>query len=135
MARLLTAVSLISALLLHPARALAQVADEEPIAAPQPTVPELIDAAAWKYGLSATRLRRIARCESGMGSNPLAYRWDRAHRGVFQFSRRTFEWAAPRAGYPANWALAFDDAINVDVAAWLMSHPRQGGGFQHWTCK
>ncbi|HXI15807.1 MAG TPA: transglycosylase SLT domain-containing protein, partial [Chloroflexota bacterium] len=59
------------------------------------TIPELIDAAAYRWGVSAARMRCIAWRES-------TYRpWATSpggHRGLFQFADSTFRWASWNAG-------------------------------------
>ncbi|HXI15229.1 MAG TPA: transglycosylase SLT domain-containing protein [Chloroflexota bacterium] len=106
------------------------VIEPEPVIEPAPlarplTIPELIDAAAYRWGVSAARMRCIAWRES-------TYRpWVTSpggHRGLFQFADRTYQWASWNAG--VGGSSPYDPYAAAESAAWLMSQP---GGFQHWS--
>jgi soluble lytic murein transglycosylase-like protein len=89
-----------------------------PAAAPTvPTVEQLIRAAAARYGLSPTRLLRLATCESSL--NPRAVGPGGHALGLFQFTGPTWGEVAPRAGYTG--ASPFDPAAASMVAAWAIS--------------
>jgi len=92
------------------------------------TIPELIDAAAYRWGVSAARMRCIAFRESGF--NPYAISpW--GHVGLWQWDWRTWEWASRQAGYAG--ASPFDPWASTEVALWVITHPLQGGGWGHWS--
>ncbi|HXI16817.1 MAG TPA: transglycosylase SLT domain-containing protein [Chloroflexota bacterium] len=88
-----------------------------PIARPL-TIPELIDAAAYRWGVSAALMRRITWCESRW--NPWAVSpW--GDRGIAQFNRITWQEQAPLAGLPANFDAAFDPVMSLELMARLVS--------------
>ncbi|HXI19135.1 MAG TPA: transglycosylase SLT domain-containing protein, partial [Chloroflexota bacterium] len=75
-----------------------------PIARPL-TIPELITAAAWRYGVDPGYMVRLAHCESGL--RPWAVSpW--GDRGLFQWQAASWREAAPKAGITADWSAAFD---------------------------
>jgi soluble lytic murein transglycosylase-like protein len=91
------------------------------------TVPQMIEDAAWWYGLDPQTMLAIAWCES-------KYRPDAVGRygeqGVFQFTWRTWNWASKAAGY-GGWSPQ-NPVANVTTAAWLAAHD----GLQHWdSCR
>ncbi|HXI15180.1 MAG TPA: transglycosylase SLT domain-containing protein [Chloroflexota bacterium] len=88
-----------------------------PLARPL-TIPELIDAAAYRWGVSAALIRRITWCESRW--NPWAVSpW--GDRGIAQFNRITWQEQAPLAGLPANFDAAFDPVMSLDLMARLVA--------------
>lgn len=94
-----------------------------------PTVQEMIVQASIRWGLPPSRMLRIARCESRLGTDPNAYNGRSGHYGVFQFSPRTWAYASVRAGYVG--ASPLNDYTNIEVAMWLMKNV----GPSQWTCK
>jgi hypothetical protein len=94
-------------------------------------VPALIHCAALRYGVDEARMVRIAKCESDEGANVRAYAPWAPQRGIFQVDRATWYENAPKAGVTADWSAAFDDALNVTVAASMMAR----GEYWRWTCK
>ncbi|HXI14990.1 MAG TPA: transglycosylase SLT domain-containing protein [Chloroflexota bacterium] len=94
-----------------------------PLARPL-TIPELIDAAAYRWGVSAARMRCIAWRES-------TYRpWATSpggHRGLFQFADQTYRWASWNAG--VGGSSPYDPYAAAESAGWLMSQ----GGWNHWS--
>lgn len=89
------------------------------------TITALIDSAAERWGLPAGRMRCIAYRESTF--RPLATS-PGGHKGLWQFSDRTWAWAAHAIGL--DQASPYDPESSTEVAAWLMSQP---GGFSHWS--
>jgi hypothetical protein len=103
-----------------------------PAAAPTvPTVEQLIRAAAARYGVNAERAVRVARCESRLGADPRAYFWSAPHRGVYQWDRPSWNERAPLAGVSPDWAAAFNDRANIEVALSTMA----AGQWGRWWCK
>jgi len=119
----------------HEVQEVYEVQEAPPAPVPAPlarplSIPELIDAAAYRWGVSAARMRCIAWRESSY--RPWVTSPDGRYRGLWQFSRSTFEWGARNAGYPADWNLAYDPVVSTEVALWVITHPLQGGGWGHW---
>jgi len=52
------------------------------------------------------------------------------HKGIFQFSDRTWAWASAMAGFPG--ANVFDAPTNIEVACWLLAYSGPGGGPRSW---
>jgi len=88
------------------------------------SIPELIDAAAYRWGVSAARMKCVAWRES-------TYRpWVTSpggHRGLFQFADQTYQWASWNAG--VGGSSPYDPYAAAESAAWLMSV----GGWHHWS--
>jgi hypothetical protein len=82
----------------------------------RPTVEQLIDRAALRWGLSARTMRAIAWCESRFDPNATNPRSGAA--GVFQWLPSSWAWASPRAGW-AGYSPYHAEA-NINVAAWAM---------------
>ncbi|HXI16746.1 MAG TPA: transglycosylase SLT domain-containing protein [Chloroflexota bacterium] len=97
---------------------------EAPLARPL-SIPELIDAAAYRYGISAARMACIVQRESG--GNPWAYNWRDGSMGLLQWQPRTWAWASWQAG--VGGASPYDAAASIQAGAWLMSR----GGWSHWS--
>ena len=89
-------------------------------------VSEAIAVAASRHNVSEQRMRCLAFRESTF--QPWAY--NRAgYHGLYQFSWQTWNWAAPRAGWPE--ASPYDPYAAADVAAWLGTQWHYGG-WRHW---
>src|SRR5262245_24097158 len=114
--------SLGSALFLHVARAGAQ----------SPEVAAALEHAAAEYGVAPDCLRRLAWRESRY------LPWitnATGHRGLFQFSDRTWAFMSRAAGYRG--ASPYDAWASAHVAAWAIAFPMfSQGGLRHWggTC-
>jgi len=115
--------------------AVAEVQEVAPLLAPvfvpyvQPlTIPELIDAAAYRWGVSAALMRRITWCESRWNPGVVSPWGD---RGIAQFNRITWQEQAPLAGYPANFDAAFDPVMSLDLMGRLIS---RGQSWRWRTC-
>lgn len=92
--------------------------------APQGVQGMITDAAA-RYGLSAERMLRVARCESGFNAGAIGD--SGASHGVFQFQRALWsETPQGRAGLNR-----LDAKANIEAAAHVMSTK----GYGPWTCK
>ena len=74
----------------------------------------------------------VMKCESK--GNPLAYNSRSGASGLFQFIRRTWNWASSKAGWAG--ATPFDPEANVASAAWLTSYSSNRGTnpWYHWSC-
>jgi len=100
----------------------------EPPAAPPPaplTIPEVIDAAAARYGVSAAWLRRVAWCESTWRP------WvtgRSGEMGLFQYLPSTYAWMSVAAGWAGS--NPYDATASANVAAWAFSR----GYASHWSC-
>jgi len=90
----------------------------------------IIRSAAEQHGVSPDLMECIADAESDF--RPWVTSPGGHHAGLFQWSRRTWEWVAPLAGYSADWTLAYDPWLASDLAAWLMARPHLGG-VRHWS--
>jgi soluble lytic murein transglycosylase-like protein len=91
-------------------------------------VPSMIADAARRWGVDASRLLRVAWCESKY--NPLATsRY--GHRGVFQFDNATWRERAPLAGLSADFGVAYDARANIEVAASTFA----AGQWWRWSCR
>ncbi|HXI17791.1 MAG TPA: transglycosylase SLT domain-containing protein [Chloroflexota bacterium] len=97
-----------------------------PLARPL-TIPELIDAAAYRWGVNAARLRCVAWRESTWRPDVTSPYGD---RGLFQFQDSTWRWASWNAG--VGGMSPYDPWAASQAAAWVVAHPLQGGGWGHW---
>lgn len=90
-------------------------------------VPGLIEEASAFYGVSAVTMKRLAWCESRWF--PGAFNRSSGASGLFQFLKRTWDYASWRAGYGG--ASPFDAEANAFSAAWLMRYVGPG----QWSCR
>ncbi len=96
-----------------------QPTEDVPVAPPlPPTIPEMIDAAAWRWGASASLLRRITWCESRWNTWAVSPWGD---RGIAQFNRITWQEQAPLYGLPVSFDAAFDPELSLDLMAALVA--------------
>jgi len=112
---------------------LTATATARPVEASAPATDDvraIVHAAAIRHGISPAFLGCIASRESTW--RPFVTSPGGAHRGLFQWSQRTFAWIAPMLGYPPDWALAYDPWVSSDMAAFLLSRPDLGGA-RHWS--
>ncbi len=92
----------------------------------EPTVPDIIYAAADRYGVDGNRMACVAWYESRF--DPQAYNWRDGSMGLFQWQPRTWAWASWNAG--VGGSSPYEPYAAAESAAWLMSQP---GGFRHWS--
>ena len=89
-------------------------------------VASAIHQAATEYGVSERWMLRIARCESSY----LPWVTSRGgHRGLFQFSDRTWWWMSHQAGHGGT--SPYDPWSAAMVTAWALSRGMSG----HWSCR
>lgn len=89
-------------------------------------VTAVIDSAAERWSLPASRMRCIAWRESTFRVGVVSAG---GHRGVYQFERATWVEQAPRFGLSPDFDTAFDLLSNVELAAALMSQ----GQWRRWS--
>lgn len=89
-------------------------------------VPGMIGGLATRYGLSVSKSRSVAKCESGY--NPNAYNPAGPWAGVYQQDTDYWPQRAKRFGHPGE--SVFDPYANIDVSLKMA----RSMGWQHWAC-